>query len=79
LGSNYSVKAPMPYFSSRQTGIERGAKVVADIACAVLLATCSVVFFGWLGGLVAVVVLEVCLLAVDWLVPNEDASGVAVR
>jgi hypothetical protein len=69
----------MPYFSSKQDGLERGAKVAADIACAVLLATFSVVFFGWLGGLLAVAILEAGLLAVDWLVPNDDAAGVAVR
>ena len=69
----------MPYFSSKQDGLERGAKVAADVACAVLLATFSVVFFGWLGGLPAFAILEAGLLAVDWLVPNDDAAGVAVR
>lgn len=69
----------MPYFSSKQDRLERGAKVAADIACAVLLATFLVVFFGWLGGLLAVAILEAGLLAVDWLVPNDDAAGVAVR
>jgi hypothetical protein len=69
----------MPYFSSKQDRLERSAKVAADIACAVLLAPFLVVFFGWLGGLLSFVFLEACLLAVDWLVPNDDAAGVTVR
>ncbi|PSO14063.1 hypothetical protein C7G42_33455 [Bradyrhizobium sp. MOS003] len=34
---------------------------------------------GWVGGLAAFIVLEACLLAVDWLVPStEDALGGSV-
>lgn len=69
----------MAYFSSKQDRLERGAKIVADITCAALLVTFSIVFFGLAGGLSAFAVLEACLLAVDWLVPNEDTMGVAVR
>lgn len=69
----------MAYFSSRQDGLERGAKVAADIFCAVLMATFLVVFFGWVGGLIAAAILEAGLLAIDWLVPNDDSAGVAVR
>ncbi|UPJ44224.1 hypothetical protein IVB40_09430 [Bradyrhizobium sp. 40] len=71
----------MPYYTADQTRWERNAKVLADVFCslllALLLALFSIVFFGWLGGLVAFVVVEACLLAVDWLVPSKnDAAGV---
>ena len=69
----------MPCFSSNQDKVERGAKIVADIACAVLLATFSVVFFGWVDGLIGFIVLEAALLAVDWAVPSDDMANVAVR
>ena len=69
----------MAYFSSKQDRLERGAKVAADIACAVMLATFSVVFFGWIEGLIVFAILEACLLTLDWLVPKDDAAGVAVR
>lgn len=69
----------MPYFSANQGRIERGAKIMADITVAALLAIFSVVFFGWVEGLLAFVLLEVCLLAVDWLVPNDDMAGTAIR
>ncbi|WPM83736.1 hypothetical protein ML401_38855 [Bradyrhizobium sp. 62B] len=44
-----------------------------------MLATFAVVFFGWLGGLAAFIVLEACLLAVDWLVPSKDDAAAVVR
>jgi Mg2+/citrate symporter len=70
----------MAYFSKNQDGIERGAKIVADIACAVLLLTFSIVFFGLLGGVGAFAILEAALIGVDYLVPNEgDAPGAVVR
>jgi len=70
----------MAYFSRNQDGLERGGKIAADIACAVLLAAFSIVFFGVLGGVVAFVILEAALIAVDYLVPNEgDEPGAVVR
>jgi hypothetical protein len=70
----------MAYFSSKQDGIVRGGKIAADIACAALLLTFSIVFFGLLGGVGAFIVLEAALLGVDYLVPDEDeASGAAIR
>jgi hypothetical protein len=69
----------MPYSTAGQTRTERNGKVLADIFCALLLATFSIVFFGWLGGLVAFVVVEACLLAVDWLVPSKDDAAGIVR
>ena len=67
----------MPYSTADQTRGERNGKLVADVFCAVLLATFSVVFFGWLGGLAAFIVVEGCLLAIDWVVPRKnDAAGV---
>jgi hypothetical protein len=39
IGLELVGESTMPYFSSRQDGLQRGAKVLADIACAVLLAT----------------------------------------
>lgn len=70
----------MAYFSKNQDGIERGGKIVADIACAGLLAGFSIVFFGLLGGVVAFIILEAALIGVDYLVPNEgDAPGAVVR
>jgi hypothetical protein len=71
----------MAYFPKKLDGIEKGGKVVADVACALLLVTFSIVFFGLLGGVVAFIILEAALLAVDYLVPNEedDTSGAVVR
>ncbi|MCJ9729544.1 hypothetical protein [Bradyrhizobium sp. PRIMUS42] len=69
----------MPYFTSDQTRGERSAKILADIFCALMLATFAIVFFGWLGGLAAFLVLEGCLLAVDWLVPSKDDAAGVVR
>jgi hypothetical protein len=70
----------MAYFSKNQGGIERGAKIAADIACALLVSVFSIVFFGLLGGVVAFVILEAALIGVDYLVPNEgDAPGAVVR
>jgi hypothetical protein len=70
----------MAYFSRNQDGIERGAKIAADVACGALLLVFSIVFFGVLGGLVAVVILERALIGIDYLVPNEGgAPGAVVR
>ena len=67
----------MAYFSSKQDGIERGSKVAADIACAVLLLTFAVVFFGWIGGALSFLVLGAALIGIDYLVPNgDDVAGV---
>ncbi|MFC7696605.1 hypothetical protein ACFQX9_07745 [Bradyrhizobium sp. GCM10028915] len=67
----------MPYYTADQPRWERNGKILADIFCALLLAVFSIVFFGWLGGLVAFAVVEACLLAIDWVVPSKgDAAGV---
>ena len=71
------MEVAVAYFARNQDGLERGAKILADIACAALLLTFLIVFFGFLGGLAGFVVLEAALLSVDYLVPNEgDAHGV---
>ena len=69
----------MPYFTRDQDQGERIAKVLADVSCALLLVTFSIVFFGWIGGLGAFLVVEACLLAVDWLVPSKDDAAGVVR
>jgi hypothetical protein len=69
----------MPYFTSDQDRGERIAKVIADVFLAVLLLTFSIVFFGWIGGPVAFLVVEAWLLAVDWLVPSKDDAAGVVR
>ena len=68
----------MTYVSSNQDEIERVGKVVADVFCALILGVFAIVFFGLLGGMVAFIILEAALLAVDYLVPNEDDSPGAV-
>lgn len=71
----------MPYFTRSQDGLDRGGKTVADVFCALLLLIFAVVFFGPLGGLLAFLVLEVLLIAVDFVVPSsdDDVPGAAVR
>ena len=70
----------MAYFSKKQDGFERGGKVVADIFCAFLILVFCLVFFGMLGGLLAFVVLDGAIIAVEYLMPNEvGASGAAIR
>ena len=67
----------MPYFPSGQDQDFRICKVLADVFCAIMLCTFSIVFFGWLGGIVAFVILETALLGLDWLMPSaKDAAGV---
>lgn len=67
----------MPYFPSENDRELRICKVLADIFCAILLGTYSIVFFGWFGGLAAFVILEACLVGLDWLIPGtDDAAGV---
>jgi len=67
------------YFSRSDDGLERSGKLIADVVCAILLWTFSVVFFGWIGGTLAFLLLEAALLAVDYLVPSKDGAAGAVR
>lgn len=69
----------MPYFTSHQDRSVRVCKVLADVFCAALLIVFAVAYFGWLGGIVAFVILEGSLLAVDWLVPSEHDAASVVR
>ena len=69
----------MAYFSSETNGMERGGKVAADIFVALLILAFSIAFFGVLGGLAAFIVMEVMLLGVDNLMPDEKSAGAAVR
>jgi hypothetical protein len=71
----------MAYFPRKMDSIERGGKIVADVACAALLLTFSIVFFGPLGGVGAFILLEAALIAIDYVVPDADdvASGAVVR
>src|SRR5690242_9594129 len=70
----------MAYFSRGDDGVERRGKVAADIACALVLASFSVAFFGFFGGGIAFIVLEAALIGVDRLMPNaEESSGTAIR
>lgn len=71
----------MAYFPRRMDSIERGGKIVADLFCGFMLLVFPIVFFGVLGGLVAFLILEAALLAVDYLVPDADdeVSGAAIR
>jgi hypothetical protein len=73
------MEVAVAYFGRNQDPLQRGAKILADIACAALLFTYAIVFFGFLGGLVAFVILEAALLSVDFLVPNEDDAHSVVR
>lgn len=69
----------MPYFTANQTRSDRISKVLADVFCALLLGIFSIVFFGLAGGLVAFILLEACLLALDWLMPSDDDAAGVVR
>jgi hypothetical protein len=70
----------MSYFSRNDDAVQRGGKVAADIACALLLCAFSLGFFGFLGGAIAFVVLEAALIGVDYLMPNpDDSAGTAIR
>ncbi|MCA1377322.1 MULTISPECIES: hypothetical protein [Bradyrhizobium] len=69
----------MPYFTANQTQSDRTSKVLADVFCALLLGTFSIVFFGLVGGLIALVLLEACLLALDWVMPSDDDAAGVVR
>lgn len=69
----------MTYFSKDNDRIDRVCKIIADLCCASIFLVFSIAFFGTLGGLVAFVILESLLLAVDYVVPNlDDVSGGAV-
>ncbi|HEY3028734.1 MAG TPA: hypothetical protein VGJ68_00970 [Bradyrhizobium sp.] len=69
----------MAYFPKIMDSSERGLKIVADVLVALLLLVFAIVFFGVLGGLVAFIILESALLAVDYLVPDADSAGTAIR
>jgi hypothetical protein len=70
----------MSYFSRNDDAAQRGGKVAADIACALLLCALCLAFFGYLGGVIAFVVLEAALIGVDFLMPNPDgSSGASIR
>ena len=69
----------MPYFSAKQNQSDRTSKVLADVFCALLIGTFSIVFFGLFGGLIAFVLLESCLLAIDWVMPSDDDAAGVVR
>ena len=70
----------MSYFSRNDDAVQRGGKVAADIACALLLCAFSLVFFGLFGGVIAFVLLESALIGVDYLMPNpDDSGGAAIR
>ena len=70
----------MAYFSENNDRIERGGKIVADIFCAAIILVFAVAFFGMLGGLLAFIILEGALLAVDYVVPHQDdVSGAVIR
>jgi hypothetical protein len=71
----------MAYFTRKQDSIERGGKVLADIFCALLIATFSFAFFGIAGGALAFLITEGILLGVDYVVPSQDdeVSGAAIR
>ena len=70
----------MAYFSSTDDAAERGGKVAADIACALLLLAFSIAFFGVVGGVIAFILLESALIGVDYLMPTDaDSSGAIVR
>jgi hypothetical protein len=69
----------MAYFPKTMNSIERSLKIVADVLVALLILVFTIVFFGVLGGLVAFLILEAALLSVDYLVPDDDAAGTAIR
>jgi len=70
----------MAYFSSTDDAAERGGKVAADIACALLLLAFSIASFGVVGGVIAFILLESALIGVDYLMPTDaDSSGAIVR
>jgi hypothetical protein len=70
----------MPYFTRSQDGFDRTGKILAEIVTGGLLLVFSVVFFGKLGGLIAFVILEAALIAVDYVVPSsDDPPGAVVR
>lgn len=69
----------MPYFSAKQNQSDLTSKVLADVFCALLIGTFSIVFFGLFGGLIAFVLLESCLLAIDWVMPSDDDAAGVVR
>ena len=55
----------MSYFSRNDDAVQRGGKVAADIACALLLGAFSLVFFGLLGGVIAFVIGATMLIDTD--------------
>ena len=70
----------MAYFLKRESGSERGGKILADVFCALIILVFAVVYFGFLGGVLTTLVLVGAIIALDFLMPNEDdASGAAIR
>jgi len=69
----------MAYFPRNMRSIERGCKLLADTLVALLLSVFAIAYFGTLGGLLAFIILEVGLLGVDHVMPDEDAAGAVVR
>ena len=59
--------------------IEYGCKLLADTLVALLLLVFAIAYFGTLGGLLAFIILEVGLLGVDHVMPDDDAAGAVVR
>jgi zinc transporter ZupT len=68
----------MAYFSRGQDGIERVGKILADVFSAALLLAFAVAFFGWLGGAIAFVILEAGLLAIEYVLPGDEADAAGV-
>jgi hypothetical protein len=70
----------MPYFTTNQPRQERVSKLLADICVGALILCFSIVFFGPLGGVLAALILDTALIAVDYLVASaDDAPGNAIR
>jgi hypothetical protein len=67
------------HFTRNQDPIQRGAKVLADIVCTALLLTFAIVFFGFLGGLIAFVLLVAGRISIDYLAPGDDDAAGVVR
>jgi hypothetical protein len=51
--------------SRNDDGAQRAGKLVADIVAGLVLLTFAIVFFGFLGGILAFIILEAALLGVE--------------
>jgi hypothetical protein len=70
----------MAYNSRTADGVDRAAKLAADIFCALLILSFALIFFGWIGGIIGFVIVEGWLIAIDYLAPQpEEAAGAAIR